>query len=501
MMFPFNTPYNYLLNWAFVCFAIPWLYSYFNEQHRLTTMPVEQAMLKAWENFISQPSIKFRKVIVGINCNVDVIVSGVSVINNLNISSPNPIGDKEMLGGFEDLYEVFVHFFTRGAPAERFMANDLTFDKIVSAIEDNQLHAQHYIGGNAALMAQKIASAFPHATPYLVGPIGPRSQALLHPSIVRNNFTRIVQDEMHVILEYKQGEILGEYVAPASSRFIISHDQFSGSAMVIEMFFKAIMQFRPDLIIFSGIHSMEAQNQEARLEKLRLIKRSLLQINPLIPIHLQLGSMPDANIADDILKRIIPNVDSLGINEQELTFLSRVGGGPFKEQYPISAGTLHAYKAVEMLYWLLSNYGHDRNNPESKNYNQRLQRIHFYSLTYHIMVSKGPDWSNLAAGLAAGARLAGRQSCNLALSSGRATDFDKLEIRSSQTVLLDKQVNKVFKFNPHSPLASWMRGDLVFIYTPVFVCKFPQHTVGVDDAIAASALLYSQFFKLERKNW
>jgi len=94
----------------------------------------------------------------------------------------------------------------------------------------------------------------------------------------------------------------------------------------------------------------------------------------------------------------------------------------------------------------------------------------------------------LAAGLAAGARLAGRQSCNLALSSGRATDFDKLEIRSSQTVLLDKQVNKVFKFNPHrflkiikknfffSPLASWMRGDLVFIYTPVFVCKFPQHT-------------------------
>ncbi|CAK5029842.1 unnamed protein product [Meloidogyne enterolobii] len=434
MMFPFNTPYNYLLNWAFVCFAIPWLYSYFNEQHRLTTMPVEQAMLKAWENFIAQPSIKFRKVIVGINCNVDVIVSGVS-----------------------DLYEVFVHFFTRGAPAERFMANDLTFDKIVSAIEDNQLHAQHYIGGNAALMAQKIASAFPYATPYLVGPIGPRSQALLHPSIVRNNFTRIVQDEMHVILEYKQGEILGEYVAPASSRFIISHDQFSGSAMVIEMFFKAIMQFRPDLIIFSGIHSMEAQ--------------------------------------------IIPNVDSLGINEQELTFLSRVGGGPFKEQYPISAGTLHAYKAVEMLYWLLSNYGHDRNNPESKNYNQRLQRIHFYSLTYHIMVSKGPDWSNLAAGLAAGARLAGRQSCNLALSSGRATDFDKLEIRSSQTVLLDKRVNKVFKFNPHSPLASWMRGDLVFIYTPVFVCKFPQHTVGVDDAIAASALLYSQFFKLERKNW
>lgn len=59
-----------------------------------------------------------------------------------------------------------------------------------------------------------------------MGPIGPRSQALLHPSIVRTNSTLIVKDEVHVIMEYKQGEILGEYVAPASSRFITSHDQY-----------------------------------------------------------------------------------------------------------------------------------------------------------------------------------------------------------------------------------------------------------------------------------
>ncbi len=75
-------------------------------------------------------------------------------------------------------------------------------------------------------MAQKIAASFPATTAYLVGPSGPRSQALLHPSIVRANSTRITQDELHLILEYKQGEILGEYVAPASSRFITSHDQY-----------------------------------------------------------------------------------------------------------------------------------------------------------------------------------------------------------------------------------------------------------------------------------
>jgi ADP-dependent glucokinase len=52
-----------------------------------------------------------------------------------------------------------------------------------------------------------------------------------------------------------------------------------------------------------------------------------------------------------------------------------------------------------------------------------------------------------------------------------------------------------------SPLASWMRSEeIVFIYTPVLVCKFPQQTVGVDDAISATALLYSQFYKLEKNH-
>lgn len=47
-----------------------------------------------------------------------------------------------MLGSYDDLYEAFVHFFSRGAPAERFMANDDAFDKMVTTIEDKHLRAQ-----------------------------------------------------------------------------------------------------------------------------------------------------------------------------------------------------------------------------------------------------------------------------------------------------------------------------------------------------------------------
>ena len=49
-----------------------------------------------------------------------------------------------------------------------------------------------------------------------------------------------------------------------------------------------------------------------------------------------------------------------------------------------------------------------------------------------------------------------------------------------------------------SPIASWMRNEIVFIYTPVLVCKLPLHTVGLEDAISASALLYSQYYKIEK---
>lgn len=112
-----------------------------------------------------------------------------------------------------------------------------------------------------------------------------------------------------------------------------------------------------------------------------------------------------------------------------------------------------------MLHWLLTTYGHEKSNPEAKNFSYRLQRIHFSSLTYHISVgfikkkiitqkkvNKGTDWSNLAAGLAAGARIAGRQACHMAKDR---TDFDLVEIRTSNTVMLDRKVEKIYQFNPH----------------------------------------------------
>ncbi|PAV82764.1 hypothetical protein WR25_24718 [Diploscapter pachys] len=311
------------------------------------------------------------------------------------------------------------------------MADEEQFRIVVKQAE-NFPRAHHHIGGNAALMADRIATMFPSTDVHLVGPIGPRAQALLHPSVKRTNSTRI--DELHIIMEYRQGEILGDWVAPSSSRFITSHDHYSGSTIVMEMFFKATNQFKPELVIITGIHLLEFQKKEIRLEKLRMIKRNLMQMNPKIPVHLQLGSLGDAQYLLEIVNKVLPYVDSLGLNEQELSFLSHVTNGPHMEAYPVQAGTVHVHK-----------------------------------------VSIGTDWTNSAAGLAAGARIAGRMSCNLNQQANIETDL--LEIRMAPTITLDRTLNKVYHFDPHNPMASWMREDMLFIFTPVLVCRFPTKTM------------------------
>lgn len=229
-------------------------------------------------------------------------------------------------------------------------------------------------------------------------------------------------------------------------------------------------------------------------EKLKLIKRNLGQLSPHLPVHLEVGSMSDKEYVRNLLFRIIPNVDSIGLNEQELAFISAVGGGPNSTAV---AGATHVYKAVDVLYWLITTFGRDVSDP--KRAHNRLQRIHFHCLTYHVMLSVGSDWSNLQAGLSAGVRLAGRQACGLS-GDDSAGAPGLVELRTADSLLLDKDQGRVYELNPHAPVTSWMRNDVLFIFSPTLVCKHPTKTVGLGDAISATGLSFSQFYRYDRQH-
>lgn len=53
--------------------------------------------------------------------------------------------------------------------------------------------------------------------------------------------------------------------------------------------------------------------------------------------------------------------------------------------------------------------------------------------------------------------------------------------------------NESVRFDPARPVIEFRRSDNKFFFTPVLVCKEPQKTVGLGDAISSIGLVYSVF--------
>jgi hypothetical protein len=75
-----------------------------------------------------------------INCNVDLIVSGTALLDRLNLTSTTSgaARDHAVLSNADELRETFTHFFSIGAPTERYLADKETFAKLVATAESSK---------------------------------------------------------------------------------------------------------------------------------------------------------------------------------------------------------------------------------------------------------------------------------------------------------------------------------------------------------------------------
>lgn len=125
-----------------------------------------------------------------VNACVDVVVSGVGLLQAMAVD-PGAGLDHEVLHSKEDLKESFIHYMERGAAAERFFSDPEAFQRIARAAAEYPgakarrrspdffwsfllsplffklcfllvnftfVSFQLYVGGNAALIGQKLAS-------------------------------------------------------------------------------------------------------------------------------------------------------------------------------------------------------------------------------------------------------------------------------------------------------------------------------------------------------
>ncbi|XP_012867509.1 PREDICTED: ADP-dependent glucokinase isoform X2 [Dipodomys ordii] len=413
-----------------------------------------------------------------VNACVDVVLSGVKLLQALGLRSGKG-RDHAVLHSRKDLEEAFAHFMAQGAAAERFFSDQEAFHTIAQAASESP-GAQHYVGGNAALIGQKFA-ANTDLQVLLCGPVGPKLHELLDDNIFVPPESLQEVDEFHLILEYQAGEEWGPFKAPHASRFIFSHDLSNGAMNALEVFVSSLEEFRPDLVVLSGLHMLAGRGEELQRKRLLEVVNSLSDIPAGVPVHLELASMTDRELMRSVVHQVFPAVTSLGLNEQELLFLSQAVSGPHAG---ISSwdGVPDVGMVSDILFWILKEHGRSESRASD------LTRVHFHTLAYHILATVDGHWANQLAAVAAGARVAGTQAC-----ATEAIDTSRVTLRAPQEFMTShSEVGTRVVLDPSKPVEQWHRGGVTFHFTPVLVCKDPVRTVGLGDAISAEGLFYSE---------
>lgn len=91
-------------------------------------------------------------------------------------------------------------------------------------------------------------------------------------------YSMMPDDEIHLIMEYSRGELWGPSTAPVATRFITSSDGSNSKMSHMEAFFSSFKTFRPDLIIFSGLHLLEGQPDDMWKERFENLQRGLTMV-------------------------------------------------------------------------------------------------------------------------------------------------------------------------------------------------------------------------------
>lgn len=135
-----------------------------------------------------------------------------------------------------------------------------------------------------------------------------------------------------------------------------------------------------------------------------------------------------------------------------------------------------------MILWILKTYGYSEDSPDNK-----LTRVHFHSLTFHIIGTIKGAWHNNREAVAAGTRTAGEQACDM-----KTLHPDKVKLRIPKKIKMFSG-DEERDFDETNPVISWNIEGYSFVFSPVLVCINPLKTVGLGDAISSSGLMYSEY--------
>ena len=323
----------------------------------------------------------------------------------------------------------------------------------------------------------------------MIGPIGPKLKRYINKPNIQTISPPSTREEVHIIMEYSKGEDWGEATATCANRVIISHDKENSRLTSLEEFDSSLASFKPNLVIFTGAHMLDSQPRDTWRQRVADITKVLQKLSRNVQIHFELATIGNLQFMRHLADEILPYVDSLGLNEQELVSIAKSKEANFDFE---AIGSKPAIPdACDILTWLFDTY-----SPLNRN-DSRLTRVHFHSLSYHVIVTAkdeldGTTWQNGLNAVREGSRIASLQACDIdeiKPSLHQLQIPDKFSLSNNDEMLH----RSVIDYHPDNGYVAWLRNEIEFMMAPVYVCKKPLKTVGLGDAISATGLLKSEF--------
>jgi len=138
-------------------------------------------------------------------------------------------------------------------------------------------------------------------------------------------------DPKHLIFEYKAGQSFASFTADRANRFIVSRDFANSMLATIDDLQVSSSAF--DLIILAGVHLLDGMDVAVQQERLAKVE-SVLDYSD-VKTHLELGSTGSMAFLKRLVATVLPKVESLGLNEQELVSLCEALNLQVRDPTPI----------------------------------------------------------------------------------------------------------------------------------------------------------------------
>ena len=285
------------------------------------------------------------------------------------------------------------------------------------------------------------------------------------------------RDDVHLVLEYKVGQKWGKYTAVRANRFIVHSDQHNPYLESLEDFADVIRDVKPRLVIASALQMLDNFEFEDGVRETRMSGLADLLKN--IPtsslIHFEMASFSEVEMMSSVLKNVMPYVDSVGMNEQELpNLVSMAKFGDITQVADSNPRTANALDGVRELY-----------NHYRKHSKRGLSRIHLHTLAFQAVLAKqSSQWKNNKASTARASLTAYRHVCGV----------DEVNIRNARLIMDESfsvsanRDDRIY-FNDRFPISCWDEEDYEICVAPVLVCTAVKQTAGGGDNISAAGLM------------